>query len=209
MSTFLTLIQKKVKKSSKEWLHQYRCICGRDVFLPSYKVNSLHTKSCGCKRNGAVKGTNQRHGISNHPLFGVWYNMIRRCYSTESTRYKNYGAMGVRMCDLWRNNFKEFHDWALANGWEKGLQIDKDIIPKKIGIQALLYSPELCCIVTNKQNCNERSTNRKIEYRGDVKTISQWADEIGVNQKKLRDRIEAWGADNAIEITKTETLKNI
>lgn len=183
------------------------CVCGKDVYLPANKVNSFHTKSCGCKSKEFISNKNSTHRLSKHPLFKVWANIISRCYAEYSSKYKRYGARGVRMCDLWKNNFIEFYNWALSNGWERGMQIDKDLIPKKLGIPALLYSPETCCIVTNKQNCNERSTNRKIEYNGEVKTISEWADFCGIKQGLMRYRIDKWGIEKAISKPKGDMNK--
>ncbi len=124
--------------------------------------------------------------------------MIARCYSIKATKYPYYGAIGVRMCDEWRNNFKSFYDWALANGWRKGLQIDKDTIPRKLGIPPLLYSPETCCILTNKQNANGRKSNKVFEYNGEKKTISEWADKVGIDQRLMRYRINKWGIEKAL-----------
>lgn len=72
-----------------------------------------------------------KHGLSKHPLHNVWHGIKCRCYGKSSKGYNNYGALGVIMCDEWKNNFKSFYDWAISNGWEKGLQIDKDIKAKK------------------------------------------------------------------------------
>lgn len=136
-------------------------------------------------------GNYKTNGLFKHPLFKVWAGIISRCYTPSSSGYKQYGLKGVKVCDLWRHNFLEFYNWAISNGWEKGLQIDKDIIPKKLGIPALLYSPELCSIVTKKQNCNLRASSRFIEYKGETKTVSQWAEEYGLNKTTLKDRLNS------------------
>ena len=36
-------------------------------------------RSCGC----LVKDRAWRHGLTNHPLYHCWYNMIDRCYDTS------------------------------------------------------------------------------------------------------------------------------
>ncbi len=139
-----------------------------------------------------------KHNLSKHPLFNVWVGIIRRCYTPSFNMYKRYGANGVRVCDLWRYNFKEFYDWAISNGWEKGMQIDKDIIPKKIGIPALLYSPEMCSIVTPKENSNNKSNNRYMEYKGEIKTLTQWAESIGVKKVTFFQRVNKYGLEKAL-----------
>jgi hypothetical protein len=47
----------------------------------------------------------------------------------------NYGGIGVRMCQDWINDFMSFYNWAIVNGWKRGMQIDKDIKARKIGIE--------------------------------------------------------------------------
>jgi hypothetical protein len=200
--TYLTLIRNKAKKRGDKWLGEYLCECGKSVFTQPFKFNKRITKSCGCKNNEIISKKNSTHGLSKHPLFSVWAGIIARCYSGSGTKYRYYGERGVKVCEEWKINFKSFYDWAINNGWEKGKQIDKDIIPRKLGIPGLLYSPELCCIVTNKENCNSRRSNRVIEYNGETKNLSQWADSIGINQKVLGDRIFNWGIEKALTTPK-------
>lgn len=126
----------------------------------------------------------ERHGLSTHPLHGVWTSMMQRCYYPAAKSYKDYGAVGVVVCDEWKNNFKCFYDWAVSNGWKKGLEIDKDIKGSR-----KLYSPENCLIVTRKENMNARKSNNRVEYNGQTKTLSEWQDITGIEQGVLWDRI--------------------
>jgi len=50
----------------------------------------------------------------------------------------------------------------MANGWEKGLHIDKDIIAYKNGLIPNLYSPERCSIVTFTENMRHTSKTKQI-----------------------------------------------
>jgi hypothetical protein len=134
-----------------------------------------------------------KHGLSKHPLHNVWHGIKCRCYGKTSKPYKKYGALGVIMCEEWKNNFKSFYDWAIANGWEKGLQIDKDIKSKELGVEANLYSPERCSVVTAKVNSNNKSSNRVITFNGQTKTLSEWADITGIHRNTIRVRLEYHG----------------
>lgn len=42
-----------------------------------------------------------KDGRTSHELYNTHQLMIRRCYSTNFTGYKNYGAKGVKVCDRW------------------------------------------------------------------------------------------------------------
>lgn len=124
---------------------------------------------------------------------GVWHGMKCRCYTKSSNGYARYGNNGVRIGDEWLHNFKAFYDWCMANGWRKGLQIDKDIKAKELGLTPNLYSPERCSIVTPKRNGNSKKSNRILEFDGKKLTISQWADETRIPRNAIRMRIEVHG----------------
>lgn len=152
----------------------------------------------------------QKHNnLRKHPLFKVWAGIIARCYTPSATHYGMYGGSGVRVCDLWRYNFLEFYNWALLNGWRKGLEIDKDIISKNLGIQPILYSPELCSIVTKKENCNSKKNNRMIEYNGEIKSATMWAEQLGIKPSTLIMRINAGWDLNRVFTQKVGNEKRI
>lgn len=167
-----------------------KCICG---MIKSYNLDDIlsgGSRGCGCRKPGLIK-----HGLTRHPLYTVYKDMIDRCYKKTNQSYEIYGAIGVRVCDEWVADIKKFYDWAIANGWRQGLQIDKDI--KGDG---LLYSPNTCCFVTGKQNCNKRKTSLFITYKGETKTAAEWADEIGIPQELFRSRRRlGWSIEKCLE----------
>lgn len=66
------------------------------------------------------------HGGHGTRLYGIWNGMKSRCYNPKSNSWKYYGARGIAVCDEWRLSFVAFRDWALANGYEDGLSIERD-----------------------------------------------------------------------------------
>lgn len=50
--------------------------------------------------------------------------MKRRCSLPTSTQYRWYGGKGIRVCAEWQA-FVAFRDWAMANGYQDGLSIDR------------------------------------------------------------------------------------
>jgi hypothetical protein len=50
--------------------------------------------------------------------------MISRCETKSSSGYKWYGANGVKVCNEW-HSFEAFRDWAIANGYDPELSIDR------------------------------------------------------------------------------------
>lgn len=142
-----------------------------------------------------------KHGLCEHPLYKVWVKMKSRCYYKKSECYQNYGGRGVSICDEWLHNPKAFVEWGLSNGWERGLQLDKDIIPKKAGMEGLLYSPNTCCFVTRKQNNLAKRTNRIIEYKGRSQTLMEWHIELNISYSTLANRLNRhkWDVAKAFE----------
>lgn len=137
---------------------------------------------------------NKKHGIKRHPLYAVWDSMKARCYNKKNKDYKNYGARGVRICEEWRIDFLSFCNWAIENGWEKGLQIDKDM--KGDG---LLYSPKTCSIVTPKQNYNATRRSRYFTFNGKTKTMAQWAELFNIKYASFKYRIyQGWDIEKAL-----------
>lgn len=43
------------------------------------------------------------HGLSDHPLYGVWTMMLHRCEKPDNPRFAHYGGRGIRVCDRWHD----------------------------------------------------------------------------------------------------------
>lgn len=123
-----------------------------------------------------------KHGLSNHPLYHVWSSMKRRCYNKSERAYKWYGALGITICDEWLNDFTVFYNWAMTNGYEPGLSIER--IKNELG-----YSPENCkWIKVAEQNAN-RTYNHKILYDGKTNTLAEWSRILGFDYMLILQRI--------------------
>jgi len=173
------------------------CECGNTVERYLNVLKSGGSRSCGCLRRTMAKewgaARMKKHGNCKHPLMRVWDAMIQRCHNPNNDSYKNYGARGVKVCDTWRNSFIEFFDWATNNGWQEGLQADKDI--KGNG---LLYSPETVIFVSAAENSRYKRNNIIITYQNETKCLTDWATHIGINACTLTTRIKRWGIDRAM-----------
>lgn len=105
----------------------YECpFCGKHFKASIYHIRDGHTKSCGCishKMTGEKKAT---HGLSKHPLYSIWRCMIDRCSNPSHENYKDYGMRGITVCDEWEGDVTAFYHWAIANGYRKGLVLDRE-----------------------------------------------------------------------------------
>lgn len=71
-------------------------------------------------------GKIKHNGCKEHPkLYSMWLNMKARCKYKCTDSYERYGGRGIKVCHEWENDFIKFRDFALANGYEFGLIIDR------------------------------------------------------------------------------------
>jgi hypothetical protein len=161
------------KINNKMHLHGI-CGCGQWKTFDYYNFMRGGQLSCGCKGQMARVPYDYKH-----PLYKIWIAIRARCNNPNDQSYYNYGGRGVRICQEWDENFKPFYDWCMANGWQKGLFVDKDI--KGNG---MLYSPETCAIVTRKANNQARKS---------VKLTTPKARELKESPLSARDASEKYG----------------
>ncbi len=174
----LTVIKEAPKrKKTSMWL--CKCDCGNSAVVSVSDLRRGHTKSCGCLR----VDINTTHGIYNTKLYRIWHEMQRRCNDHNKTAYMRYGGRGISICSEW-DDPKMFYDWAMANGYEEGLQIDRIDNDGD-------YEPNNCQWVTAKENCNNRQTNVTIELNGQTKTVMEWSRITGIPHSTIRSRIKA------------------
>jgi hypothetical protein len=118
--------------------------------------------------------------------------MKARCYRKSTAPYARYGGRGITVCDEWRNSFTSFRDWALSNGYAEGLSLDRIDYNGN-------YEPSNCRWVTIKEQENNRCNNNRIEYNGEIRTISEWSEILGISQYALRHRIQrGWSIERAL-----------
>lgn len=95
------------------------CYCGNTVVVIGTNLRSGRTVSCGCMQREISKEAHTKHGLHGTRLYKVWKGMLGRCYNPKHKAFKNYGGRGITVCDEWRRDFKAFHDWAMANGYDE------------------------------------------------------------------------------------------
>lgn len=157
------------------------CICGNKKEMPASPIISGKYKSCGCKRSSKHNAI-ITHGLSNHKTYLLWRHIKSRCLNKNSKYYSYYGGRGICIDEIWINDAKSFCDWCFANGWEEGLQIDR--IDNNGN-----YSPDNCRFVTAKINGRNKRNNTLIEYKGQTKTLGDWAETLGINCHTMSSRL--------------------
>lgn len=163
-----------------------RCDCGRERVVQGFNLRSGNSRSC---KNCASRESAYVHGYSKTKLHNCWLNVRARC----KPKNKYYGGRGIKVCSEWNNSFESFRDWALANGYKKGLEIDRIDNDGN-------YEPENCQFVTRKEQTRNSRNNRLIKIGKETKPLCEWAEQAGIKWYTLRHRIRAgWPEHRLLE----------
>lgn len=122
------------------------------------------------------------HGLSKTPIYSTYMNIKARCSNKNVPEYRYYGGRGITICKEWKNNFMNFYNWAMANGYKKGLTIDR--IDNNGN-----YEPYNCRLATmQEQNLNQnKRRDNKSGYVGICFHIGikKWYARIKFNTKTI------------------------
>lgn len=156
----LVVLEYVGQNKHKKALVRCLCDCGNECIklLPSLKCG--HTNSCGCYHGEELTNRNFKHGNTVRgkitKLYRCWNNMICRCKYKNTEFHKYYIDKGIKVCDEW-NDFCNFEEWALTNGYKDGLTIDR--IKSDIG-----YCPENCRWIPMYLNIRRATFKRDFGY---------------------------------------------
>lgn len=165
------------------------CDCGNEVEVRLVHLTRLRTISCGCKVKtqdiGVYKGS---------PLYNTWRAMRYRC-SQNYFQKQYYFEKGVTLFPDW-NKFHLFKEWALANGYKDGLQIDR----KK---NNLGYYPDNCKFSTQEQNMANRDITFRVLFKGELVPFTDLCRKFKMNETdsgRTYSRIKrGWSAEMAFK----------
>lgn len=175
------------------------CDCGKTHIVCGTSLTRGHTRSCGCLHDEKARERATKHGQTHTNLYYVWQAMRKRCLDKKNKDYCNYGARGITVCDEWANNYIPFQDWALKNGYKKGLLLDRIDNNKQ-------YCPKNCRWATRFQQNNNTRRTKKIKYQGKTQTLTEWCEELGFKRDTIYARVYCYGWP--IQKAFTTTIRN-
>lgn len=188
------------------------CDCGAHGTFLFKRLTCGDTKSCGCLLRDVARERMTTHGLSKHPLYLVHQEMRKRCYIESTASFKDYGGRGIEICDEWVDDFPAFYEWAVENGYQSELSLERRDNDKG-------YSPENCHFTNREtQNRNTRR-NKMITAFGVTKCLFDWGKDsrCSVGVWGLRSRLdrgkwtdmEAMISEPAVEKTKEKRKKDL
>lgn len=164
------------------------------------------SSNCGCVKVLNLKKRVTTHGYTknwNIPKeYKSWAEAKRRCLDDSRPAWKDYGGRGISMCEAWQNSFEEF--FLHMGNCPKGKSLDR------INNEGN-YEPGNCRWATRSEQGNNTRRTRWIDFNGKTKTLSGWAEWLGVKIGVISYRLDIVGLsieDAMSDIVSKHKLKN-
>lgn len=180
--------KKYIHKSGIKEVQEFylcKCDCGNETVVRKNMLKNGYTLSCGClnREKARLSGLDKKtHGFSKLRIYRIWSKIKLRCYNkNDDFHYNLYGKCGITVCDEWKNDFMAFYNWAMANGYNDNLTIDRIDVNGN-------YGPANCRWATIKEQCNNRRNTIIVKYNGLSKSLTEWAEYLNISYSTLRKR---------------------
>lgn len=192
---------KKYKPRTYERMFLCQCDCGNTVVSSYSNLKAGHVRSCGCLKKDCNTGKfGNESKDSELRLRMIWQSMKNRCNAKKGKNFRIYGEQGIKVCELWANNFESFYEWAINNGYHTTLSIDRIDGTKD-------YSPDNCRWVTAKVQANNLKTNVIFMLNGVSHTIPEWSQILNIPSYILHQRRRSGWDDSKILTTAVRKYK--
>lgn len=177
------------------------CECGGEKVVSSRDLTTGRVRSCGCMLTEAIKrkrlpikyNGNQELIDAHISLRNIWLGIIARCYNKNNQEYHRYGGRGIVVCEDWRNSSEPFIAWGLANGYKRGLSIDRINNDGN-------YSPGNCTFITRGENAKKKCSSKYLTANGKTMTLCEWSRYLNRNIGYLGYWMRKGGIEKAEEI---------
>lgn len=176
-----------IKDTSGHYLNKYKCkICGKIVIRR--KGFADYTYNC---HHNFIKHINNKKYEINKRIHRIYAQIICRCYNHNSKDFKRYGKRNIKMYDDWLNDYFEFQNWSIKNGYKDNLTIDRIDVNGN-------YEPNNCRWITQRENSKFKSTTNYITINGETNSGIGWSKKINKSKNYINSMIRKHGIEYAI-----------
>lgn len=177
-------------------LYDVECIvCGQKSLKRKSEIKC--TKKCAHIFIGRISTKQCDWTWDNKRLQRIFSNMKDRCYNPNCKCYKWYGGAGIRIFQGWIESPKLFEEWAINNGYQDNLTIDRIDHNKD-------YCPSNCRWITLSENVRRAGKVNWIVVNGMSLTGRQWAEKLNVGTNLINTYLREKGMDFTIEFIKNK-----
>lgn len=143
-----------------------------------------------------------KHGMIGTSEYAAWTDAKDRCSNPKRIGYQNYGGRGIKMCDRWKVNFKNF----LA---DMGKKPDPSFSLDRIDPNGN-YTPENCRWADRLTQARNRRNTLRITYQGQEKTLNEWDKIFNFTRNTTKRRLRSgWPIDQIFNLKPDLNNKNI
>lgn len=157
-----------------------KCDCGKYTKATTQNLIGGSVGSCGCLKEETLGKSGYIHGLRNSRFYSILNSMKQRCNNPQHPNYPNYGGRGIKICDEWNqpNSLPIFTEWALSNGYQDGLTIDRIDVNGN-------YEPSNCRWATRKEQARNTRRNVFVSYKERKYTLSEFSETINIDRRKV------------------------
>lgn len=155
--------------------------CGTKKDIIASRINGYNLMKCNHTKIKTRKMNKIKLDVPKRLRY-CWKNMIHRCYDEYNDQYLYYGGKGIEVCDEWRTSLKTFVEWALNNGYEDDLTIERIDYNKG-------YFPENCKWIPKEEQTRNTKRNRIYEWKGQKLTVAEIGRIENISQFTLYSRL--------------------
>jgi hypothetical protein len=201
------LIKRLPGKRRPPWLCV--CACGTEKNVDHFSLKNGVSRSCGCLQVELSEALHTTHGHSVRktptPEYRTWCEISKRTTLKSFPLAHRYSGRGIRMCQAWRDSYAQFFADVGPKPTPRHSIDRKD----NNGHYSCGKCPECiakgwpanCRWATMTEQARNKSNNKKISFKGETKTLAEWAESTGMKLGTLASRLSEYGYSPAAAIT--------
>ena len=166
------------------------CDCGNTSSVGAGKLQSKHTRSCGCLLRDTTIQRSTKHGMAGSKEYEAWSGMKKRC-SSKDKKFQTYFEKEIKVCPEWLHSFEAFFDYigyAPENSrkWSVGrIDNNRDYEPGNVRWE---LDPEQARNHSRQKNNTSGTTGVCLwtdNRRGSQYWVAFWNAELNTKKRKL------------------------
>jgi len=184
MGEYIRLVELVKYGRTKYSINQYKCQCG-ELYIrhESNEIRSNKSHGVGIF-NKCSKESNRRNNTKYNQnqkyMLTIYRTMVGRCYNKNVYSYKDYGGIGITICDDWmgKNGFNEFYNWCMLNNYTKGMSIERKNVFDG-------YSPTNCRVIPMIQQATNKRNTLWFSYLSHYYPVRLVCNLLGLNSQSI------------------------
>ena len=169
------------------------CDCGNFVCRTSSSLRRSNNASCGCYNKERLHLKKQDNPRVDRRIYKTYIGMKQRCYNKKNKNYIRYGGRGIKVSEEF-NSFDKFEEWALKNGYDDNLTIERIDVNGD-------YTPGNCTWIPISKQASNTRRNYYVVYSGEKVRLKDLCDKFDLNYNLVFSRLDrGWCIEDAVHI---------